>query len=86
MTYGDAIALGRDAIFVCFMVAAPVLLMTGGASDPFYTPVADELARRIPAALRDTLDGLAHPGPIVRPDRVAAAVAAFLARLEPAAE
>ena len=67
-------------------IAAPVLLMTGGASDPFYTPVADELARRIPAALRDTLDGLAHPGPIVRPDRVAAAVAAFLARLEPAAE
>jgi flagellar biosynthetic protein FliQ len=28
MTYGDAIALGRDAIFVCFMVAAPVLLIS----------------------------------------------------------
>ena len=28
MSYGDAIALGRDAIFVCFMVAAPVLLVS----------------------------------------------------------
>ena len=28
MTYGDAIAIGRDAIFVCFMVAAPVLLIS----------------------------------------------------------
>ncbi len=28
MQYGDAIALGRDAIFVCFMVAAPVLLIS----------------------------------------------------------
>jgi len=26
--YGDAISLGRDAIFVCFMVAAPVLLIS----------------------------------------------------------
>ncbi len=28
MSYGDAIALGRDAIFVCFMAAAPVLLIS----------------------------------------------------------
>lgn len=28
MGFGDAIALGRDAIFVCFMVAAPVLLIS----------------------------------------------------------
>lgn len=28
MQFGDAIALGRDAIFVCFMVAAPVLLIS----------------------------------------------------------
>ena len=28
MGFGDAIALGRDAIFVCFMVAAPVLLVS----------------------------------------------------------
>lgn len=28
MAFGDAIALGRDAIFVCFMVAAPVLIVS----------------------------------------------------------
>jgi len=28
VTYGDAISIGRDAIFVCFMVAAPVLLIS----------------------------------------------------------
>ena len=28
MGFGDAIGLGRDAIFVCFMVAAPVLLVS----------------------------------------------------------
>jgi len=28
MGFGDAIALGRDAMFVCFMVAAPVLLIS----------------------------------------------------------
>ncbi len=67
-------------------ISAPVLLMTGGASDAFYAPIADELARRLPGALRVTLDGLAHPGPIVRPDRVAGAIAAFIERLEPAAE
>jgi flagellar biosynthetic protein FliQ len=26
--FGDAISLGRDALFVCFMVAAPVLLIS----------------------------------------------------------
>lgn len=28
MSYGDVISLGRDAIFVAFMVAAPVLLIS----------------------------------------------------------
>jgi flagellar biosynthetic protein FliQ len=28
MGFGDAISLGRDAMFVCFMVAAPVLLIS----------------------------------------------------------
>ena len=28
MGFGDAISLGRDAIFVAFMVAAPVLLVS----------------------------------------------------------
>ncbi|HEY8313135.1 MAG TPA: flagellar biosynthesis protein FliQ [Candidatus Baltobacteraceae bacterium] len=28
MTYADAISIGRDAIFVAFLVAAPVLLLS----------------------------------------------------------
>jgi pimeloyl-ACP methyl ester carboxylesterase len=59
-------------------ITAPALLLTGGASDPFYAPVANELARRIPGALRATLDGLTHTAPIVRPNRVADAVRALL--------
>ena len=59
-------------------IAAPVLLLTGGASDAFYAPIADELGRRIPGARRATLDGLAHPAPINRPNAVADAIRAFL--------
>lgn len=59
-------------------IAARVLLLTGGASEPFYAPLADDLARRIPGARRDTLDGLDHPAPITRPGPVADAVRAFL--------
>jgi acyl-CoA synthetase (AMP-forming)/AMP-acid ligase II/pimeloyl-ACP methyl ester carboxylesterase len=78
----DGSMLGLDPAGLA-SISAPVLLLTGSASDPFYSPIADEIARRIPGVLRATLDGLAHPGPIVRPDRVAEAVSAFL---EPAAE
>jgi o-succinylbenzoate---CoA ligase len=81
----DGALVGLDPTGLARIVA-PVLLMTGGASDPFYTPIADDLARRIHGALRVTLEGLAHPGPIVRPDRVAGAVAAFIERLEPPAQ
>ncbi|MHB8959792.1 MAG: alpha/beta fold hydrolase [Candidatus Limnocylindrales bacterium] len=62
-------------------ICAPVLLLTGGASDAFYTPIADELARRIPGARRATLDALAHTAPINRPNRVVDAIRAFLESL-----
>ena len=39
-------------------IAAPVAILTGGASEPFYAPIADALAARIPGARRDTLEGL----------------------------
>ncbi|HEY5629140.1 MAG TPA: alpha/beta fold hydrolase, partial [Candidatus Limnocylindrales bacterium] len=76
----DGALLGLDAGGLT-RISAPVLLLTGGASDPFYAPVADELARRIPGARRATLSGLAHPAPINRPNRVAEAVRAFLESL-----
>ena len=59
-------------------IVAPTLVLTGGASEPFYAPIADALAERIPRARRGTLDGLAHPAPITRPGPVADAVRAFL--------
>ncbi|MHB8891736.1 MAG: alpha/beta fold hydrolase [Candidatus Limnocylindrales bacterium] len=59
-------------------IAAPVTILTGGASEPFYAPIADALARRIPGSRRDTLDGLGHPSPITAPAPVAAAIRAAL--------
>jgi len=59
-------------------ITAPVLVLTGGASEPFYVPIADAIARRIPGARRATLDGLAHPSPITAPRPVADAIRAFL--------
>jgi O-succinylbenzoic acid--CoA ligase len=59
-------------------IACPVTILTGGASDPFYAPIADALAAGIPGARRATLDGLAHPSPITQPATVAAAARAGL--------
>lgn len=73
----DAALAGLDPEGLARIIA-PVLLITGGASEPFYTPIADELASRIPTATRATLDGLAHTAPIVRPQPVVDAVRAFL--------
>ena len=59
-------------------ITAPVAILTGGASEPFYAPIADELAAgsRAPAAL--TLDGATHTTPITDPAPVAAAIRACL--------
>ena len=48
------------------------------ASEPFYGPIADALAGRIPGARRGALEGLDHPAPITQPAAVAAAVLAAL--------
>ncbi|MEW6225666.1 MAG: alpha/beta fold hydrolase, partial [Chloroflexota bacterium] len=59
-------------------ISAPVTILTGAVSEPFYAPIADTLAARVPGARRDTLAGLAHPAPITDPQPVAAAVRAAL--------
>lgn len=59
-------------------VVCPVSILTGSASEPFYAPIADALAVRIPGARRDTLEGLTHPSPITQPGIVAAAIRACL--------
>ncbi len=59
-------------------ISVPVTILNGSASEPFYAPIADALAERIPGAARRTLDGLVHPSPITNPAPVAAAVRAAL--------
>jgi o-succinylbenzoate---CoA ligase len=59
-------------------IAVPVTLITGDASQPFYAPIADELARRIPGAVRAHLPGASHTTPITDPAPVAAAAVAAL--------
>ncbi|HKF85344.1 MAG TPA: alpha/beta fold hydrolase, partial [Candidatus Limnocylindrales bacterium] len=60
-------------------IRVPVSLITGGTSQPFYAPIADELARRIPGAARIRLDGLTHTTPITDPGAVADVILAALA-------
>jgi O-succinylbenzoic acid--CoA ligase len=60
-------------------VIAPVTIITGGGSEPFYAPIADAVAARIPGAIRVTLPGLAHPAPITDAARVATAIRVALA-------
>ena len=55
-------------------IAAPVTLITGDASQPFYALIADELARRIPGAARVRLPAATHTTPITDPSPVAAAI------------
>ena len=55
-------------------IACPVAILTGSASEPFYAPIADALAARIPGARRTDLAGLRHTAPITDPATVAAAV------------
>lgn len=59
-------------------IRAPVGLLTGDASEPFYAAIADALAVRIPHARRVRLAGLRHPAPITDAAPVAAAVLALL--------
>jgi len=59
-------------------ITQPVTLITGDASQPFYAPIADELADRIPGAVRVNLRGATHTTPITDPAPVAAATLAAL--------
>jgi pimeloyl-ACP methyl ester carboxylesterase len=57
-------------------VMAPVLILTGDASEPFYRPIADALAARIGSAATraEVGGGLDHMAPGHSPAAVAAAV------------
>lgn len=59
-------------------IAARVAILTGDASEPFYAPIADALAARIPGARRQAIAGARHTTPITDPAPVAAAIRSFL--------
>ncbi len=66
----DSALVGLDLVGLA-RISAPTTILTGASSEPFYAPIADALARRIPGARRRTLDGLAHPAPITDPVDIA---------------
>ncbi len=74
----DAAMEGLDPARLA-MIACPVAILAGTASEPFFRPIADALAARIPAAVRRDLPGLRHTAPITEPGPVAAAVRDALA-------
>ena len=55
-------------------IAAPVTVLTGTASEPFYAPIAGALVARIPGARLVTRSGMRHTAPITDPEPVAAAI------------
>lgn len=60
-------------------IQAPTTIISGDASEPFYEPIADALAERIPGARRLHLPGMAHASPITDPAPIAAAIRSSLA-------
>jgi len=75
----DAGLLGLDPEGLA-RITAPVALLTGSASEPFYAPIARAVTDRIPGARRMELEGLGHTAPLTEPARVADAIRAQLER------
>jgi pimeloyl-ACP methyl ester carboxylesterase len=55
-----------------------VVIAVGEASEPFYLPIAAELARMIPGARLVRVPALRHDAPIASPDEVARLVRSVL--------
>jgi pimeloyl-ACP methyl ester carboxylesterase len=60
-------------------IRVPTTVLTGGASEPFYRPIAEALILRIPGAQHVHLSGMSHASPITDPTPIAEAVLAALA-------
>ena len=71
--FADAALAGLDpAGLSC--IAAPVTVLAGTASEPFYAPIAREVVAHVPGARFVSLAGLRHPAPITDPEPVAVAI------------
>jgi pimeloyl-ACP methyl ester carboxylesterase len=77
--YADAALDGLDPRGLARIVA-PVTILAGLASDPFYAPIARAVVQRIAGARLVELAGLRHPAPITDPEPVAAAILDAIAR------
>jgi pimeloyl-ACP methyl ester carboxylesterase len=75
--YADARLAGLDPGGLSRIVA-PLTILAGTASEPFYAPIARAVVERVPGARLVTLDGLRHPAPITDPEPVAAAILATI--------
>jgi len=71
--YADAALAGLDPDGLARIVA-PVTLLSGSSSDPFYASIARALVARVPGSRLVVLAGLRHPAPITDPEPVAAAI------------
>jgi O-succinylbenzoic acid--CoA ligase len=71
--YVDAALDGLDPGGLARIVA-PVTVLSGSASDPFYAPIARAVVERVAGARLVALDGLRHTAPITDPEPVAAAI------------
>jgi pimeloyl-ACP methyl ester carboxylesterase len=69
----DAALGGLDAGGLSRIVA-PVTVLTGTASEPFYAPIARAVVERVPGARLVALDGFRHAAPISDSEPVAAAI------------
>ena len=76
--YVDAGLRGLDPAGLA-RIRVPVTILSGDASDPFYRPIAEALAERIPGARHVRLVGMTHASPITDPAPIAEAVSAALA-------
>ncbi len=61
-------------------VSMPTLLLRGADTDPIIGVVNDGLARRLPSAENEVIEGAGHMLPITHPAETAAALRAFWAR------
>ena len=82
--FADAALTGLDPDGLS-CVAAPVTVLAGTASEPFYAPIARAVVAHIPGARLVTFEGLRHPAPITDPEPVAAAILDAIALAGPPA-
>ena len=75
--YVDAGLLGLDPSRLG-SIRVPTAILSGDASEPFYRPIAEALANRIPGARHMRLPGLAHAASVTDPTPLADAVMAVL--------